>query len=141
VAAESEHVKVFPARMDAFGEVSAFAAEVGAAAGLDHDVRLKLVLLLEELFTNTVAHGHGHDSAEPVRVAFGVAPGRVALTYEDTGPPHDPFAAIAAPDEGAPVEHRRVGGIGVLLVAAMARHVAYERREGRNRISLVVGPG
>jgi len=141
VAHESELVKVFPARMAALTEVSVFVAEVGVAAGLDRDVRLKLVLLVEELFTNTVAHGRGQDSAEPVRVAFGVAPGRVRLTYEDTGPPHDPFAAIAAPDEGAAVEDRRVGGLGVLLVAAMARHVAYERRDGRNRISLVVGPG
>jgi hypothetical protein len=32
-----------------------------------------------------------------------------------------------------------VGGLGVLLVSAMARQVEYQRVGGRNRISLVFG--
>jgi hypothetical protein len=37
------------------------------------------------------------------------------------------------------VEDRRVGGLGVLLVSAMARQVEYRRVGNTNRISLVVG--
>jgi anti-sigma regulatory factor (Ser/Thr protein kinase) len=37
------------------------------------------------------------------------------------------------------VEDRPVGGLGVLLVSAMARQVEYQRVGGRNRISLVFG--
>ncbi|MGH7316347.1 MAG: ATP-binding protein, partial [Candidatus Rokuibacteriota bacterium] len=59
--------------------------------------------------------------------------------YEDTGPPHDPFAAVTSPDPGAAVEDRPVGGLGVLLVSAMARQVEYRREGDRNRISLVIG--
>ena len=58
---------------------------------------------------------------------------------EDTGPPHDPFGAVAAPDEATTVEDRPVGGLGVLLVAAMATGVVYRRVDGRNRVSLVIG--
>jgi len=135
---ESDRVRIFPARMSALPDVAAFAAEVCLAAGLDRDACLRLTLLVEELFTNTVAHGHGQDSEEPVRIAFAVEPGRIAMTYEDTGPPHDPFAGMSAPDEGAALEDRPVGGLGVLLVAAMAKHVEYRRADGRNRISLTV---
>ncbi len=135
---DSPHVRVFPARLGAVPEVSEFAGDAARAAGFDRDTRLRLTLLVEELFTNTVAHGHGGDSEKPVRVAFDVTPGRVALTYEDTGPEHDPFAAIDAPDATAGVEERRVGGLGVILVAAMASGVEYRRVEGRNRISLVI---
>jgi serine/threonine-protein kinase RsbW len=68
-----------------------------------------------------------------------VAPGRIALVYEDTAPPHDPFAVVEAPAAGARVEDRPVGGLGVLLVSAMAQQVEYRRAGDRNRISLVIG--
>jgi anti-sigma regulatory factor (Ser/Thr protein kinase) len=96
------------------------------------------VLLVEELFANTVAHGHGQDSDAPVRIAFDVEPGRVRLLYEDTGPAHDPFASVTPPDDAAEVEERPVGGLGVVLIAAMASDVEYRRADGKNRIALVV---
>ena len=83
-------------------------------------------------------HGHGGDSEAPVSLDCRVEPGRVLLTYEDTAPPHDPFAAIQTPDDQAPAEDRPVGGLGVLLVATMAEHAEYRRAGDRNRISLTV---
>ena len=131
--------RIFPARRDALPQVEAFLGEVCEAAGLDRAMCLRVTLLVEELFTNTVVHGHGADSDAPVRLDCEVAPGRVTLVYEDTGPPHDPFAAVARPDPDADVQDRPVGGLGVLLVSAMARHVEYRRADDRNRISLVFG--
>jgi len=121
--------------------VTAFTARACLAAGLGRDSCLRLTLLVEELFTNTVAHGHGQDSEAPVRLVFDVAPGRVGLLYEDTGRPHNPFAAIAPPDGSAGVEERPVGGLGLVLIAALASEVQYRREDGKNRISLTVtGP-
>ena len=135
----ASHSRVFPARRDALPEVAAFLSEVCAAAGLGRETCLRVTLLVEELFTNTVVHGHGADSDEPVRLDCQVTPGRIALTYEDTGPAHDPFARVVAPDAAVPVEDRPVGGLGVLLISAMAQQVEYRRAGDRNRISLVVG--
>ncbi len=86
-----------------------------------------------------MVHGHGADSEAPVRLDCEVAAGRIALGYEDTGPPRDPFAAVASPDSGADVEDRPVGGLGVFLVSAMAQQVGDRRAGDRNRISLVIG--
>ncbi len=133
------HRQTFPARRDALPRVDAFLSEVCAAAGLEREMCLRLALLVEELFTNTVVHGHGQDSEAPVWLELEVAAGRVALTYEDTGPAFDPFAKVITPDAGATIEDRPVGGLGVLLVRAMARQVEYRRVGDRNRISLVVG--
>jgi serine/threonine-protein kinase RsbW len=130
--------RTFPARRDALPQVDAFLAEVCAAAGLGRETCLRLTLLVEELFTNTVVHGHGADSEAPVRLECEVTPGRVALVYEDTGPAHDPFAQMIAPAADVAVEDRPVGGLGVLLVSAMAQQVEYRRVGDRNRISLVV---
>jgi len=132
------HSRTFPARRDALPQVDAFLGEVCAAAGLGRETCLRLTLLVEELFTNTVVHGHGADSEAPVRLECEVSPGRVALTYEDSGPAHDPFARVIAPDAEAGVEERLVGGLGVLLVRAMAQQVEYRRAGDRNLISLVI---
>ncbi len=132
------HSRTFPARRDALPQVDAFLGEVCAAAGLGRETCLRLTLLVEELFTNTVVHGHGADSEAPVRLECEVSPGRVALTYEDSGPAHDPFARVIAPDAEASVEERLVGGLGVLLVRAMAQQVEYRRAGDRNLISLVI---
>ena len=136
--AGAPHSRIFPARRDVLPKVGAFLGEVCAEAGLGRQTCLRLTLLVEELFTNTVMHGHGADSDEPVRLQCQVTPGRIALVYEDTGPAHDPFAQIIAPDDTAEVEDRPVGGLGVLLVSAMAQQVEYRRAGDRNRISLVI---
>jgi anti-sigma regulatory factor (Ser/Thr protein kinase) len=130
--------RVFPARASALPAVAAFIAATSARAGIPPGSCQKLTLLVEELFTNTVVHGHRRDSDEPVRVQLEVGPGQIALTYEDTAPPHNPFGDIQRPDETASVEDRLVGGLGVLLVATLAPDAEYRRTEGKNRIHLVM---
>ena len=103
--------------MSELPEVTLFTSRACATARLGRDACLRLTLLGEELFTNTVAHGHGRDSEAPVTIAFDVEPGRIGLVYEDTGPAHDPFAFVASPDEAAGVEERPVGGLGVVLIS------------------------
>lgn len=131
--------RIFPARRDALPGVGTFLAEVCAAAGLPREGWLRLTLVVEELFINTVTHGHGDDSDAPVRLECEATAGRISLVYEDTAPAHDPFAAVITPDAAAGVEGRPVGGLGVLLVSAMARQVEYRRVDDKNRITLVIG--
>jgi serine/threonine-protein kinase RsbW len=133
-----EQARDFPARMEAFPAVRSFIEEMCRAATFRRDDCAKLVLLIEELFTNTVMHGHRGDSDASVRLACEVARGRIALAYEDAAPPHDPFASRRPPDEGCTVEERRVGGLGVNLVASMAERVEYSYAGGRNRISVLI---
>ena len=129
---------VLPARLSALPAMASFIAETSARAGVPPDLGMKLTLLVEELFTNTVVHGHGGDRDEPVRVGLETEPGWVALTYEDTAPPHNPFEAIQRPDDTTDVDDRPVGGLGILLVATIARDVEYRHAEGKNHIRLVV---
>jgi anti-sigma regulatory factor (Ser/Thr protein kinase) len=132
------HAEVFPAKMSEVPAVTAFTARACLGAGLAHDACLRLTLLVEELFTNTVTHGHGQDSEAPVRLVFDVVPGRVGLLYEDTGRPHNPFAAVAPPDGTAEIEERPVGGLGLVLIAALASEIQYRRADGKNLISLTI---
>jgi anti-sigma regulatory factor (Ser/Thr protein kinase) len=125
--------------MDAFPSVAAFAERVCAGVGGGRADALRLTLVLEELFTNTVAHGHGRDSEAPIHVTLEARAGGIAVTYEDTAPPFDPFAAaVEPPGEAVAVEDRPVGGLGLALVARLSRERGYAYAHGRNRISLVL---
>jgi len=131
----SRHARAFPARLDEFVRVSAFIAEAALEAGFGHEDGLRLTLVIEELFTNTVTHGPGDGG--PVEIGLDVAPGRVAVTYEDSGPPFDPFAGGRAAAVSDP-EIRPPGGLGLVLVSRLGRDVRYAHSGGRNHFWLVV---
>ena len=130
-------VRVLPARMDALTWLAAFAEEVGVHAEFTHRDCLRLTLVLEELFTNTVEHGYGGDSEAPVEITCEVQRGRVVVTYEDAAPCFDPRAFVP-PSDDALVAGEVPVRLGLLLVARMAVDLDYVRVQGRNRISLVV---
>ena len=132
------HHRTFPARRDTLPAVAQFIADICAVSGVPRKACLRLTLLVEELFTNTVVHGHGADTEAPVYLAFAIQPGSITLTYEDTARPYDPFARVRVPDDTLGVEERPVGGLGVALVAAIAERVEYVHVGGKNRISLVI---
>lgn len=121
----------FPARMAAFTALAAFAEGACRDAEIGGDDVLRLRLVLEELFTNTVHHGHGADSDQPVDVVLDVTPGQIRLTYEDTAPVFDPRTPLAED----PLEERPVGHLGLVLVRSMVEELCYERIEGRNRLT------
>ena len=100
------------------------------------DSCLRLNLVLEELFTNTVRHGYGGDCDAPVWVSLARDPGGVCLIYEDSAPPFNPYRKLPslAPDSTA--EIRKLGGLGVLLTKKLAATRDYAYLFGRNRIRL-----
>ena len=124
----------FPARMDAFPALAAFAETACRHAGLDGADVLRVRLLLEELFTNTIRHGHGGDSDRPIEVALEATPRKINIVYEDTAPTFDPLASPTANDSGAAA----AGRLGLVLVRGMAHDLMYERVEGRNRLRFSV---
>jgi serine/threonine-protein kinase RsbW/sigma-B regulation protein RsbU (phosphoserine phosphatase) len=107
-----------------------------AVITVDSRLAARLRLTIEELFLNTVTHGHGGDTDAPVEVTVHVDVDRVALVYEDTAPPFDPFASVEEPDASAPVEARPVGRLGVFLITALADRYGYTRADDRNRITV-----
>jgi serine/threonine-protein kinase RsbW len=132
--------RVFRASMQCLPEAAAFVEDFCDANAIAHGDALRLALIVEELFTNTVVHGHRGDSDAPVRMALSAVPSRLALLYEDAAPPFDPLARLerAAPDLDADLEHRPVGGLGITLVVRMAKSVRYSREDGFNRLHIVL---
>lgn len=128
----------FPARLRAFDQVKALINEFGTVAELGPEDRHKLTLIVEELFINTVTHGHRGDSDAPVFITFEEAEGDVQLVYEDSAPPFDPLAAGQCADIDPRIKERRVGGLGLFITISLTDKADYSYVEGRNRICLTL---
>ena len=128
------------ARMDCLVEAIAFVEAFCGDCGVAPSDGLRLSLVLEELFTNTVMHGHGGGSDAPVRIGLRVDPSQLELTYEDSAPPFDPLDHVARSpiDPDAGVADRPVGHLGIALVVNMAERIGYERADGWNRVRLAL---
>jgi serine/threonine-protein kinase RsbW len=129
---------MFPSRPEAWKRARAFIESFCAAAEIPRPVCLKLSLVLEELFLNTVKHGHRGGSDAPVWMRLSAAGGQVSLTYEDRAPPFNPFARATREMLEALAEIRREGGLGVLLAHGLTSSADYAYLFGRNRIRLTL---
>ena len=93
-------------------------------------------LALEEAVTNVIAHGFQDGESHELTVALAAAPGgRVTAVVTDDAPAFDPVAHPAA-DTTLPLEQRPIGGLGVHLIKNLMDSVRYERRDGRNILTL-----
>ena len=92
--------------------------------------------MIEELFPNTVMHGHGGGSDAPCESRSGGSD-HLRLCFEDTAPAFDLLAHVARSpvDPAAGVADRPVGKLGIALVVRMAERIDY-RHDGCNRVTL-----
>ncbi|MBK7645836.1 MAG: ATP-binding protein [Betaproteobacteria bacterium] len=95
------------------------AFELGIA---DDDV-VRLRLIAEELFTNTVTHGHQGDSDRTVTLSLRHSNGVSTLHYEDDAPPFD--ISKIGQKFASTVE---LGGLGISLIRGMSKALRYERQ-------------
>jgi serine/threonine-protein kinase RsbW len=130
----------FSARMDSMAEVRKFVEDAGGAAGLKREECLKLLLIVEELFTNTVMHGYGGDSDSPVWIGLEPLERGLTLSYEDEAPPHDPLSSFTPMKTSVMLNEQPVGGLGVKLIRKLATDLSYTRERDRNCIRLTFAP-
>jgi len=129
---------MFTSRLDQWKHARAFIEDFCRGASVARDACLKANLVIEELFLNTVKHGHRGGSDAPVWIRLTANDGQVSLTYEDRAPPFNPFARATREMLEALAETRREGGLGVLLAHGLTASAEYAYLYGRNRIQLTL---
>lgn len=95
-----------------------------------------LQLALEEVVTNVINHGYAGSGEHRFTVELRAAgPDRVSAVVTDDAPAFDPLAQGPV-DVAQPLEDRAIGGLGVHLVRKLMDAARYERRDGRNILTL-----
>jgi serine/threonine-protein kinase RsbW len=120
-----------------FTRLQAFAVEFAHLCGLPDDERSRLLIILDELFTNAVTHGYRpHSAGGTIAVALGRKRGLLRISFVDDGRPFDPLA-FRGPDLEDATEERGIGGLGIHLVRSLVHQARYRRKDDRNHLHLV----
>ncbi len=130
----------FPARLVSLPATADFVQAFCDRHRLSRTTALRLTLVVEELFTNSVTHGHGGDDAgATIVIGLSLHAAGVRLGYADAAPRFDPRPRFDAPPASlaAPADERDPGGLGLHLVGQLAARVRYAY-SGGNRIVLAI---
>ena len=123
--AKAEYLRRF---MD-FVRIGAMKADFPAARLYELD------LVVEEIFLNVCHHAYPDGAPGIVVVTYWVlAPGELKVEIADQGTEFNPLAADS-PDVTLDIEHRPIGGLGILLTKRLAPSLTYQRRDGWNRLT------
>jgi serine/threonine-protein kinase RsbW len=119
---------MFLARRGELKRIASFVEQFCADAAFPRERCLRLNVVLEELFVNTLTHGHRAETEAPIWITLEPREPGVQVTYEDTAPAFNPLAYR--------VQMGKVGGLGVLLTRELAATREYAYLFGRNRVRL-----
>ncbi len=125
---------IVPGTLDGLAEAmrvaQVFCDEVDAP-GL---AQANVMTALDEVLANIVHHGL-RGAAGTIELTMGQNGRQVVAHVADTAVPFDPLL-MPLPDTSLPLEQRKLGGLGIALVRALTDEVSYERRDGRNHLTL-----
>lgn len=93
-------------------------------------------LVLDELITNTIKYGDCCNN-QPIEITITKTGQHLTIKIIDKGRPFDP-TLCQLPDTSLPLEERRCGGLGILLVRRLCTKWNYNRLEDKNILTLLI---
>src|SRR5262245_31528045 len=112
------------------GWIAAFAQQ-----GMSTDVSFAVQLCLEEAVANIIMYGAARDDRLEIAVELERNGATLVARIEDNGRQFDPTRA-PPPAVATSLEQAKVGDLGIHLMRSFASGMDYERRDGRNRLTL-----
>lgn len=118
----------FPARFAALPDLLAAVRDGCRIAGLNDEATQRVELVVEEAFSNSIAHGYGCETDQPIWLTCLALTDGLGLVYQDAAPPFDPLRDVRLPRTEHP------GGIGHMLIQTLPHRVAYSHENDRNTL-------
>jgi anti-sigma regulatory factor (Ser/Thr protein kinase) len=132
---ETKRMRIASGRSEISTVLDAF-AELCTRHDLSDEVRRSVSLVLDDLLANVVSYAFDDDEVHAIDVQMALGEDRLTVTVQDRGRPFDPFGR-PPPDTMAPLQERKVGGLGIHLVEELMDEASYERQDGKNLVTVV----
>ena len=116
-------------------QLSAFIDTFAEEAGIDFSLVMSLQLALEEAVVNVMEYAYPKGTMGKVLITASVEGDDLEFVISDSGKAFDPTAKAEVNVELG-VEDRPIGGLGIHLVRNIMDSVAYERKDGKNILTL-----
>lgn len=94
-----------------------------------------VLLAIEELVTNCIKYAYDDAGEHIITILLSIADGTLKMEVIDDGHPFDPLTA-PEPDLALDLKDREQGGLGIFMLRQLSDGMAYERRDGTNRLTL-----
>lgn len=107
----------------------------GQHIGLPADAIPRIIICLDELFTNIVSYGFDDDLDHIIEFTLNGDSNLVVIDIEDNGLPFNPLEKVD-PDFPENVESAKIGGLGIMIIRKLMDSVSYEREDGRNKLTM-----
>ena len=116
--------------------VIGFAEGFASRHALPSGERARLLIILEELFTNVVKHGHGRGMAPgTIEIALTFDGEGLRIDFSDDGRPFNPLNRLL-PNLAQLQAKRQIGGLGLRILRSLADDARYSRDGDRNHLVL-----
>jgi len=117
----------FPEMIAVSEKFDSFAEE----CDIPQSVALKFNVILDELLNNVISYAYTDDDEHEIEIRMERVGKRLTVIISDDGLPFNPLNE-AKPDTDSSLEDREIGGLGIHLVRNLADDISYQRRIGKN---------
>ena len=129
-----------PNKLEELSRLNAFVDEICEEHGCDMDMTMRMNLAMEEAVVNVIDYAYPPDTVGYVDIKAMSYDDHLEFVISDSGKPFDPTKKEEV-DISLPVDERRIGGLGIHLVRQLMDSVSYERKDGRNILTLIKNNG
>ena len=122
-------------RLEEIGRLAEAVEAFGAAHKIPDAVIFAFNLSLDEVVTNVISYAFADVQEHPIDVRLRLAGDVLHAEVSDEGRPFNPID-VPTPDLDAPIDERRIGGLGIHIVREMMDTLEYAREGGMNILRL-----
>ncbi|MFZ2654173.1 MAG: SpoIIE family protein phosphatase [Victivallales bacterium] len=123
-------------RLEELGCMPKWIDEQAAAFSFPPALVMNLNLVLEEWLVNVISYAYADKSEHIIELRLWRENDKMRIEIEDDGRPFDPTAQ-ADVDTTMPLEHRKIGGLGIHFIRKTMDSFTYRRSNDRNIATLV----
>ena len=116
--------------------LNVFVDEVCEDMGCDMETTMRMNLAIEEAVVNVIDYAYPSGTVGSIDIKVTIYDNHMEFVISDSGTPFDPTKKEDV-DISLPVEERRIGGLGIHLVRQLMDKINYERKDGRNILTLL----
>ena len=126
---------ILPNDVDTIPQLNEYIDCICEENSIDMEIAMSLNLAIEEAVVNVMSYAYPDGAQGEVKIESAVDPNQITFVITDNGIPFDPTAKEDV-DVTLSAEERPIGGLGIHLIRQIMTHISYERKDGKNILTL-----